>query len=108
MPTSTAPDVVVTAARILKVLGNAQRLLIVCRLAQGTCTVGHLQDVTNLSQSALSQHLALLRRHDLVTFERDGTRIYYELAHPVLPDIMRILKEHFGCVEEIERNLQKA
>ena len=59
------------AARLLKLLGNEKRLLILCFLAaRGEMTVGELVEVAKLSQSALSQHLARLRADGLVTFRR--------------------------------------
>ena len=61
-----------SAARMLKLLGNENRLLILCWLAaHGEMKVGDIVEAVGLSQSALSQHLALLRADGLVTFRRE-------------------------------------
>ena len=66
------------AARLLKLLGNEKRLLILCFLAvRGEMTVGELVEVVKLSQSALSQHLARLRADGLVTFRRASQTLHY-------------------------------
>ncbi len=68
------------AARLLKVLGNEQRLMVLCLLVEGERSVGELNARLDLSQSALSQHLAVLRADDLVTTRRDAQSIYYSLS----------------------------
>lgn len=67
------------AARLLKALGNEKRLLLLCLLVDGERSVGELNARVDLSQSALSQHLALLRGDGLVRTRRDGQTIYYAL-----------------------------
>jgi ArsR family transcriptional regulator, virulence genes transcriptional regulator len=69
-----------TAAAFLKQLANASRLTILCELAQGERSVGELEEVVGLSQSALSQHLAKLRKAKLVATRRESQSIYYTLA----------------------------
>lgn len=66
------------AARLLKALGNEKRLLL-CLLVEGERSVGELNSRVDLSQPALSQHLALLREDGLVRTRRDGQTIYYAL-----------------------------
>src|SRR3546814_10576155 len=68
------------AAQLLKVLGNEKRLMLLCLLVEGERTVGELNARLDLSQSALSQHLALLRQDNLVTTRREAQSIYYSLA----------------------------
>ncbi|WP_369943444.1 ArsR/SmtB family transcription factor [Xanthomonas medicagonis] len=68
------------AARLLKALGNEKRLLLLCLLVDHEQSVGELNARVDLSQSALSQHLALLREDGLVQTRRDGQTIYYSLA----------------------------
>src|SRR5262249_2976159 len=69
------------AAHLLKLLANERRLLVLCQLAAtGEAAVGEPAPAVGLSQSALSQHLALLRRARLVGFRRDGQTIYYSIA----------------------------
>lgn len=68
------------AARLLKTLGNEKRLMLLCLLVEGERSVGDLNARLELSQSALSQHLAVLREDKLVSTRRDGQTIYYALA----------------------------
>lgn len=68
------------AAALLKALAHPARLLVLCQLVEGELSVGELQPITGLSQSALSQHLAVLRDMSLVTTRREAQSIYYALA----------------------------
>ncbi len=67
------------ASGLMKLLGNENRLLILCQLYQGERSVGELQALIGLAQSALSQHLARLRHDDLVQTRRQSQTIYYSL-----------------------------
>ncbi|MCW2242929.1 ArsR/SmtB family transcription factor [Azospirillum canadense] len=67
------------ASTLLKAMSNERRLLILCYLAEGEKSVGELEDLVDLSQSALSQHLARLRRDKLVRTRRSAQNIYYSL-----------------------------
>jgi DNA-binding transcriptional ArsR family regulator len=68
------------AARLLKALGNENRLMLLCLLVEGERSVGELNARLALSQSALSQHLAVLREDGLVNTRREAQTIYYSLA----------------------------
>ena len=82
------------AARLLKLLGNEKRLLILCFLAaRGEMTVGELVGVAKLSQSALSQHLARLRADGLVTFRRTSQTLHYRVADKRTLRVLQVLKE---------------
>lgn len=72
----------VAAARLMKLLSSEQRLILLCRLIEGECSVGDLADYVGLAQSAASQHLAKLRAEGVVSTRRDGQTIYYSLADP--------------------------
>lgn len=68
-------------AATMRLLGNEKRLLALCLLAQsGEMSAGALGDAVGLSQSALSQHLALLREEGLVTARRAAQTQHYRLA----------------------------
>jgi DNA-binding transcriptional ArsR family regulator len=93
------------AARLLKLLANERRLVILCFLATcGEMPVGALAEALNLSQSALSQHLAKLRRDGLVQFRRESQTLHYRLADPRAVRVLVLLKEIFcpsmgdGCI----------
>ena len=65
---------------LLRVMSNQWRLLILCNLAQGEHSVQQLQKLVGLGQSALSQHLAILRYENLVSTRREAQSIFYSLA----------------------------
>jgi DNA-binding transcriptional ArsR family regulator len=81
------------AARLLKVLGNEQRLLILCNLLEGPLTVGELNERVDLSQSALSQHLAVLREAEAVITTREAQSIRYSLPPGPVTRVMALLQE---------------
>ena len=68
------------AESFLKCVANRNRLMILCALLDGNKSVGELNQGVPLSQSALSQHLSVLRDAKLVATERDSQTIYYSLA----------------------------
>ena len=65
---------------LLKSIANRHRLKIIRLLAEKEYSVGELEKIVGLSQSALSQHLARLRRDKMVTTRRSAQTIYYSLA----------------------------
>ena len=67
------------ASRILKAMANERRLMILCYLNEGEHSVGELEKLLGISQSALSQHLARLRNDGLVLPRRSAQNIYYSL-----------------------------
>jgi len=79
------------ASALLKAMANERRLLVLCCLAMGEQSVGSLEKQVGLSQSALSQHLARLRRDKLVTTRRAAQTIYYELASDEVGTVMAAL-----------------
>jgi len=87
-------DKVGDAAQLLKALSNPHRLMILCQLLEGEKAVGELVAAIGLSQSALSQHLARLRRDDLVRTRRVAQTIFYTIegahAHAILTTLHRL------------------
>lgn len=67
------------ASTLLKAMSNEHRLLILCQLSKGEKSVGEMERLIGLSQSALSQHLARLRRDNLVKTRRSAQTIFYSL-----------------------------
>ncbi len=81
------------ATRLLRLLANENRMLVLCRLAsQGEATVSELADAVQLSQSALSQHLALMRQDGLVAARRNGLQMHYSIADPIAEQLLGALK----------------
>ena len=83
------------AAALLKAMANEQRLLILCNLQDGPLTVGELNERIDLSQSALSQHLAVLRESGIVTTTREAQSITYELPKGAVTRVIGILYDEF-------------
>ena len=81
------------AAGLMKALGNESRLMILCTLADGEQSVGQLNDRISLSQSALSQHLALLRRDGLVRTRRESQTIHYSMADGPAAKVIGLLHD---------------
>lgn len=88
------------ATELLKVMSNDWRLLILCHLAEQERSVGYLKNELGLGQSALSQHLAILRREKIVKTRRDAQSIYYSLDSEDVQAIMKTLYERFCSGEE--------
>ena len=85
------------ASSLLKAMGNEKRLLILCHLTEGEKSVGSLEKLVGLSQSALSQHLARLRRDEFVATRRDAQTIYYSIKGNETVEVMETLHRLY-CV----------
>ena len=79
------------AADLLKAMAHPQRLRVLCLLAEGERSVGEINRDVELSQSALSQHLALLRSRGLVKFRREGQTLHYSLDGLEAPALLAAL-----------------
>ncbi len=89
------------AARLMKALGNEQRMLILCNLLEGPMSVGELNARVALSQSALSQHLAVLREGGLVETRRDARSIHYSLPAGPVTRVMAVLQDIYCSTESL-------
>lgn len=67
------------ACRLLKVMSNEKRLMILCHLVGGERSVQQLQEATGLGQSTVSQQLAVLRGERLVQSRREAQSVFYAL-----------------------------
>ena len=84
-------------ARQLKVLANENRLLILYYLLEKPMTVGELnKKLSNITQSGLSQHLSILKAHDLLDSNKDGLNITYFVKDKKIHSILKMLKENYG------------
>jgi DNA-binding transcriptional ArsR family regulator len=79
------------AARLMKLMSSEQRLIILCRLGDGECSVRDLAQHVGLAQSAASQHLAKLRAEGVVGTRRVGQTIYYRLTDPAAARVIDTL-----------------
>jgi DNA-binding transcriptional ArsR family regulator len=83
-------------ARFLAILGNGKRLAILCLLVDGEMSVGAIAEKVQLSQSALSQHLAKLRGEELVSTRRVRQTIYYSCRSEQVKEVLDTLDGLFG------------
>lgn len=83
------------AGQLLKALGNPDRLLLLCQLAQGERNVSELEALLGIQQPTLSQQLAVLRREGLVATRRDGKQIFYRISSPAALAVIETLYRLF-------------
>lgn len=83
------------ASRLMRALANPSRLVILCLLSDGEMSVGQINERVPLAQSALSQHLAVLRRDGLVSTRRESQTIYYSVQPGPAAEILAVLHSHF-------------
>ena len=83
------------ACRLMKVMSNPDRLMLLCQLSQGEKRVGELEEMLGIVQPTLSQQLTVLREEELVTTRRDGKNIYYQIASPQAIAIMAVMYQQF-------------
>lgn len=89
------------ASKLLKALANESRLMILCSLVQGEMNVSQLNERLDLSQSALSQHLAWLRREKLVNTRRDAQTIFYSLQGTRAKEVIEVLQSIY-CADLVK------
>jgi len=90
------------AVELLKAMANEWRLMILCQLAEGEKTVSELQSTLGLSQSALSQHLAILRREKIVRARKHAQSVSYSLSGEDATKVMDTLHDVF-CAAQGEK-----
>ena len=78
-------------SRILKLLANPKRLLILCQLVEGEKSVGELARLIGISQVTVSQQLGLLKNTGLVAGRREAQTIYYRLEQPEIRELIHFL-----------------
>lgn len=90
-----------SACRLMKVLSNPCRLLLLCQLVQGEKRVGELEELVGVAQPTLSQQLGVLRDEGLVSTRREGKNIYYQINSPQALAVMNVLYEQYcGTTKE--------
>ena len=81
------------AAKLMNALGNESRLMVLCMLAEREYSVGELNEIIPLSQSALSQQLARLRAQGLVKTRREAQTIFYSLVDGAANKVIHLMHE---------------
>jgi len=83
------------ASELLKVMAHPERLMVLCQLTQGEVGVGELQASSSLSQSAFSQHLTVLRKHNLIKARKESQQVFYSLCDPRVESLIETLYSVF-------------
>lgn len=81
------------ATALMKVLANADRLMLLCQLSQGEKSVGELEKLLGIQQPTLSQQLTVLRDNKVVKTRREGKNIFYSVANKAILAIINVLAE---------------
>lgn len=80
-----------TKAEILKALAHPTRINILESLRHGERCVCEIIDEVNIEQSNVSQHLAVLKKLDIVSFKKDGLKVIYRVKHEEIFQILTLL-----------------
>lgn len=89
------------AVVLLKAMANERRLQILCLLHNQELSVGELCSQLELSQSALSQHLAWLRRDGLVNTRKEAQTVFYTLSSEEVKSMIHLLHSIY-CAEAVD------
>jgi DNA-binding transcriptional ArsR family regulator len=84
------------AAECLKTLAHPHRLRMIQMLLRDRYTVGELAEACGVPSHMASEHLRLMQRCGLLRSEKDGRKVYYQIAEPHLADIMECVEARFG------------
>jgi len=83
------------ACKLMKVLANPDRLMILCQLSRGEMRVGDIETLLGIVQPTLSQQLTVLREDGLVSTRREGKNIYYRVNSPQALAVLEVLYQQF-------------
>ncbi|HIE64134.1 MAG: transcriptional regulator [Methanobacteriota archaeon] len=88
-------DFLLKVSSIIKTLGHPERIRIVEKLNIEESTVTEVQESLGIGQSTTSQHLRRMYREGIVTSRRDGNRVFYSIANPLIGKML-------ACFEELQ------
>lgn len=77
----------------MRLMSHPERLMMLCRMDEGEVSVGQLVELSGLSQSSVSQHLAMLRDEGVVSIRGEAQTRFYSLSDPVVSAIIHALCE---------------
>lgn len=83
------------ATIFLKVLAHKDRMLVLCLLSEGEMGVAELREYSQLSQSAFSQHLSVLRKNKLVNIRKESQLVFYSLADERVSILLTAMQQAF-------------
>ncbi len=89
------------ACALMKVMANADRLMLLCQLSQGEKSVSELETLLNIHQPTLSQQLTVLREANLVSTRREGKSIIYNISSQSAMAVMQVLHQEICKSESI-------
>lgn len=90
-------------AELLKLLANENRLMLFCALMERPMTVGELAAfVPKITQSALSQHLTLLKAHGILASDKSGQNVTYSIADHRVEELMHVLKKYYCAAPDAQ------
>lgn len=95
-------DAARTAAGVLRVLANDDRLLLLCYLSQGEASVGQMESALGIGQPTLSQQLGVIRRQQLVATRREGKHIFYRIDDPNVLILLNTLYQLYCPKDDAE------
>lgn len=87
------------ACKLLKVLSNPDRLLLLCQMTQGEFSVSELEGLTGIRQPTLSQQLTVLREEWVVASRREGKQIFYTISSAEAMSVLQVLYQLY-CPEQ--------
>lgn len=89
-------------AELLKVLANENRLFILCELAEEPQSVGNLLGKLDITQSGISQHLAILKANGILDYSKKAQTVIYSIKDERIYKLLEAIKETY-CTEENEK-----
>lgn len=92
-----SPDTLEKVSTIFKALSDQTRIKILHLLSEEECSVTHMSEVLNLSQSAVSHQLSLLRNLRLVKFRREANTVYYSCDDEHVISLLKQAIQHACC-----------
>jgi len=93
------------ASDLMKLLGHPHRLMLLCELNQGECSVGELSRRIDISQSLVSQHLARMRHEGVVASRRDAQSVLYSLNGSEISQVIGLLYELYCQPDEVAERI---
>ena len=90
-------EIIEYIADLFKGFADPTRVNILCILAEGEQCVGDIAEAVQISQSAISHQLRMLKQMHLIKFRREGKNVLYSLADDHVKTILQMGLEHAGC-----------
>jgi ArsR family transcriptional regulator len=96
-------DKAAEVSELLKIMAHADRMVVLCLLSDGEMGVSELREHTQLSQSAFSQHLGVLRKNQIVKIRKESQQVFYSLADGRVTLLLNALQQAFCSAEESDK-----